>query len=293
MNDRLPLGIAMVLLAFFLFSCVDVSAKWLSISAIPVIQVAFFRFFGHLVITSVQAAGRGFKNARISREQAPLILLRGALLAATTLCNFVALRYLPLTTAATITFSAPVFVCALSGPLLGEKVGPWRWGAIVVGFIGVVIALRPESGFHWSMLFSVAAALCFALYALMSRKLAGKVSVGSLQFYSGVVGTVVLGPLALSTWVWPETSLQWGLLAGIGCIAWVGHEFFTRAHGYAPASTLTPFSYVLIAYMSFWGWMVFDQLPDTTTLVAAAIMIAAGVVIWWRETSAKRAVESV
>jgi len=278
-----------VLIAFFMFSCVDTSAKWLASMAIPVLQVAFFRYAGHFVITSVQAAGSGFKQVRIPSAIAPQVLLRGALLAGSTVCNFIAIPHLPLTTIATITFSAPVIVCALSGPMLGEKVGPWRWGAIAVGFLGVVIALRPDGGFHWSMLFSVGAALNFALYSLMSRKLSSTVPVACLQFYSGLVGTVLLAPAALYFWVWPDSTSQWMLLIGIGLFAWFGHELFTRAHGYAPASALTPFSYVLFLYMCFWGWMIFDQLPDGRTIAAAVMMVCAGVTIWWRETSAQSA----
>ena len=278
----------MVLIAFALFSCVDASAKWLASMAIPVFQVAFFRYAGHFVVTSLQAAGNNFKQVHIPKDVAPLVLLRGGLLAGSTVCNFIAIPHLPLTTIATILFSAPVFVCALSGPMLGEKVGPWRWGAILVGFLGVVVALRPDSGFHWAMLFSLGASLNFALYSLMSRKLSRTVPVASLQFYSGLVGTVVLAPVACYYWVWPDATWQWALLIGIGLFAWFGHELYTRAHGFAPASALTPFSYVLFLYMGFWGWLIFDQLPDDNTIAAAVMMVCAGVTIWWRETAANR-----
>lgn len=278
----------MVLIAFALFSCVDTSAKWLASMAIPVFQVAFFRYAGHFVVTSLQAAGNSFKQVHVSKDVAPLVLLRGGLLAASTVCNFIAIPHLPLTTIATILFSAPVFVCALSGPMLGEKVGPWRWGAILIGFLGVVVALRPDSGFHWAMIFSLGASLNFALYSLMSRKLSKTVPVASLQFYSGLVGTVVLAPVAWYYWVWPDTVWQWSLLIGVGLFAWFGHELYTRAHGFAPASALTPFSYVLFLYMCFWGWLIFDQLPDGKTIAAAAMMVCAGITIWWRETGANR-----
>lgn len=289
MSDRLPLGIALSLLAFFCFSMVDVSAKWLATTAaIPALQLGFFRYFGHFVVTLMQSVRQGsLSSFALERSTAPLLLFRAFLLAACTTCNFVAITYLPLTTIATITFSAPLFVCALSGPMLGERVGPWRWGAIAVGFLGVVVAMRPQSGFHWSMLFSVGAALGFALYSLMSRKLAGRVSVASMQLYTGLVGTVALAPFAGYVWQSPQEPGHWVILTAIGIIAWFGHELFTRAHAFAPASALTPFSYSLFLYMCVWGWLIFDQMPDRSTYLALALVVTAGIVIWWRETKLK------
>ncbi len=287
MSDRLPLAIVLILIAFFLFSSVDVNAKWLAAAAFPVFQLAFFRYLGHFVVTLGQTASIGLDSLRLEPRLTKLVLLRSLLIAVATLCNFVAISYLPLTTTATIAFAAPIFVCALSGPLLGEHVGPWRWGAIAVGFLGVLIAMRPDSGFHWSMVFSVIATVSFALYSLMSRQLAGQVSVAAMQFYTGLLGTVVLAPLAFSVWVMPQTLMHWVMLLALGFTAWIGHEIYTRAHGFAPASVLTPFSYMLFLYMAFWGWIVFDQLPNASTLVGAALVVAAGVTIWWRETVVK------
>jgi len=290
MSDHPNRGIAMVLTAYFLFSCLDTSAKWLAMTAaLPALQLAFFRYFGHFVVTLLQAAGSGgLDSFRMDRQAAPMLLARSCLLTVCTASNFVAIGYLPLTTIATINFSAPLLVCALSGPILGERVGPWRWGAILVGFIGVLVAMRPDSGFHWSMLFSIAAALSFALYSVLSRRLVGRVSVASMQMYTGLIGAVLLGPLAWLNWQTPTTGVQWGLLLGIGLIAWLGHEIFTRAHAFAPASVLIPFSYSLFLYMCLWGWLIFSQLPDFTTLIAVTLVVGAGVTIWYRETRVRR-----
>ncbi len=288
MNDQLSKAIVFVLLAFFLFSSVDATAKWLALAGIPILQVVFLRYFMHLVVSTQRAGFNRFSGYKLPRTEVGPVLLRSLLLVSSTVCNFIALPHLPLTTLATITFSAPIFICLLSMPMLGERVGGWRWAAIVVGFVGVVVAMRPGGGFHWAMLFSLGAALSFALYSIMSRKLVGRTAVPVLQFYSGLVGTLALSVPALLVWVSPSTPLEWALSFTLGLMGWLGHELFSHAHRHAPASALSPFIYILFVYMCFWGWTVFGSVPDTFTLYGAALVIGAGVVIWWRETRVKK-----
>lgn len=288
MNEQLSKAIVFVLLAFFLFSSVDASAKWLTLAGFPIVQVVFLRYVMHLFVSTQRAGLNRFSGYKLPSSELGPVLLRSLLLVSSTVCNFIALPHLPLTTLATITFSAPIFICLLSMPLLGERVGGWRWAAIVVGFVGVIVAMRPGGGFHWSMLFSLGAALSFALYSIMSRKLAGRTSVPVLQFYSGLVGTLALIVPAWLVWLSPGTPLEWALSIALGLMGWLGHEFFSHAHRHAPASALSPFIYVLFVYMCFWGWMVFGDVPDTFTLYGAALVIGAGIVIWWRETRVKK-----
>ena len=206
-----------------------------------------------------------------------------------TILNFVAVQYLPLTLTSTILFSAPIMICALSWPLLGERVGIWRWFAIMIGFCGILIAIRPfDESFHWAVFLSLTGALCFALYSLLTRKLSGVVASTTMQFYSGMVGTVILLPFALYYWQNPETPLLWFQMISLGIFGWLGHELLTRAHGFAPASTLTPFGYTFILYMTIWSMLVFGHKPDVYTMIGAAVIIIAGLVIWFREVRSSK-----
>ncbi|MBA5777581.1 DMT family transporter [Stappia sp. F7233] len=288
-EDRPMLGIALMLFAYAVFSCIDTSAKWLVLAGIPAMQLSFMRYLGHFVL-SLALIGRGGLNfRRFGTDQLFLVLLRALLLVASTVLNFIAVRYLPLTLTSTILFSAPILICALSGPLLGERVGIWRWSAIMVGFCGILVAIRPfDESFHWSVFLSLTGAFCFALYTLLTRKLAGIVASGTLQFYAGFVGTLVLAPLAFSVWQSPATGIEWTLMILLGVFGWFGHELLTRAHSFAAASTLTPFTYSFIIYLSLWSYAIFDHLPDRWTVAGAAIIVTAGLFIWFRERMLSR-----
>ncbi|MDF2369546.1 MAG: DMT family transporter [Rhizobiaceae bacterium] len=284
-NENRPvLGIFLMLAAFFFFSMIDTSVKLLTILGIPAMQLAFMRYFGHVVISLGLIARGGFSVDRFGSEKLFLVILRGALLMASTVLNFIALRYLPLTLTATITFSAPLLICALSWPLLGERVGIWRGGAVVVGFVGIIVAIHPfGDDFHWAVFLSLTGALSFAFYSLLTRKLSGIVATDTMQFYAGLVGALVLLPLAIVEWTNPATLVDWILLFMLGFFGWLGHQLLTQAHGFAPASTLTPFSYAFIVYLTIWSYFLFDHIPDAWTIAGAAIVISAGLIIWFRE----------
>jgi drug/metabolite transporter (DMT)-like permease len=289
-NQDLPMaGIALTLFAYLTFSCLDTSAKWLVLAGIPALQIGFMRYALHFVVSAAMVARHGGGLSRFGSDRLGLVLVRAVLLMMSTLCNFVAIRYIPLTLTATIMFSAPIIVTALSGPVLGERVGPWRWGAIVVGFVGVVVAIRPfDADFHWAAFLSLTGAASFAGYQLLTRMLAGKVSSDTMQLYSGFVGTFVLMPFAFTVWQSPATPLDWTLLFGVGVLGWFGHDMLTRAYGMASASVLTPFSYSMMLYLGVWSWMIFDQTPTRPTMIGAAIVMSAGLVIWVRERAAAR-----
>lgn len=277
-------GIALILLAYLLFAVTDTTVKWLSVVGLPALQLAFMRYAVHLVLSTGPMLGRDHSGFTAPPRQAAAMLLRGALLLISTTCNFVALAYLDLTMTAAIMFSSPIIVCALSVPLLGETVGRWRWGAILVGFAGVLIVMRPWGAeFHWAALASLTAATCLALFSIMTRRLAGVAAPRTMQLYAGLVGTVTLAPAAWLAWQTPPTALDSALMVAIGASAWAGHHFFGQAHGFAPASVLMPFTYSFLIYLAVAGYLVFSTVPDAMTMLGAAIIAAAGLVIWWRE----------
>jgi drug/metabolite transporter (DMT)-like permease len=288
-EDRAMLGIGLMLLAYFGFSNIDTGAKWLGALGIPAMQLAFMRYIGHFVISFGLIARGGIDRDRFGSDHLMLVIVRGLLLMASTMFNFVAVRYLPLTLTSTILFSAPIIICALSWPLLGERVGVWRWLAIAIGFAGILVAIRPfDESFHWAMTLSLAGAACFALYSILTRKLAGIIAVDTMQFYSGLTGSVVLLPIAIVQWQSPETGFQWAVMISLGLFGWLGHQFLTAAHSYAPASLLTPFGYSFILYLTVWSYFVFDHLPDRWTVSGALIIVVAGLIIWFRERQITR-----
>ncbi|MEL7263015.1 MAG: DMT family transporter [Pseudomonadota bacterium] len=282
-QDRAALGIMMTLGAYFFFMLIDTSVKWLVLAGLPAFQLAFMRYLPHFIISTVLLLRKGMSWSSFQSAHMGLVLLRGFLLASATLFNFITLIYLPLTVTGSIMFSAPIIVCALSWPLLGERVGPWRWAAIMVGFIGVLIVIRPfDADFHWIALLNVYNAVSLALYSIITRKISGVVAAETMQFYMGAFGAIMLFPLALWSWTTPATSLDWVLMVALGIWGWAGHEIFSRAHSYAPANTLMPYTYSFLLYLAVASYIVFNDIPDSYTLLGASIIVLSGLVIWWR-----------
>jgi drug/metabolite transporter (DMT)-like permease len=278
------LGIGLMLVAYLTFSCIDTSVKWLAIAGLPALQLSFMRYVGAFLISLFLIARGGIHPSRFASKHLFLVIVRGGLLMGSTVFNFIAVRYLPLTLTSTILFSAPIIICTLSWPLLGERVGVWRWLAIFVGFCGILVAIRPfNESFHWAVFLSLGAASCFAIYTIITRKLSGIVATDTMQFYSGLVGTLVLAPFAFAEWQSPAGGLDWFLMVMLGVFGWLGHQLLTLALGYAPASTVTPLSYSFIIYLTVWSFFIFDHLPDRWTIAGALIIVAAGLVIWFRE----------
>lgn len=273
----------MTLGAYAFFSLIDTSVKWLVLAGLPAFQLAFMRYLPHFIISTLLVLRQGASWSNFQTHLLGLVLLRAVLLASATVFNFITLKYLSLTVTGSIMFSAPIIVCALSWPLLGERVGPWRWGAIVLGFIGVLVIIRPfDAEFHWIALLNVYNAVALALYSIITRKISGVVAAETMQFYMGAVGAILLAPFAISVWVMPETGAQWALMIGLGLWGWAGHEVFSRAHTYAPANTLMPYTYSFLLYLTVAGYIVFNDVPDGWTILGAGIIIFSGFVVWWR-----------
>jgi|SaaInlStandDraft_1057018.scaffolds.fasta_scaffold02343_7 drug/metabolite transporter (DMT)-like permease len=287
-QDRASLGIMMALGAYVFFAMIDTSVKWLVLAGLPAFQLAFMRYLPHFIISTFLLLRKGdgwnsFQSAHIR-----LVLLRALLLVSATLFNFITLNYLSLTVTASIMFSAPIIVCALSWPLLGERVGPWRWFAIFLGFAGVLVVIRPfDTSFHWVALLNVYNAFSFALYSIITRKISGVVAAETMQFYIGASGAFILFPFAWWVWIPPANALEWFLMVALGIWGWAGHEIFSRAHLFAPANTLMPYTYSFLLYLAVASYFVFDEVPDQWTIFGASIIVASGLIIW-RRTARKQ-----
>ncbi|MCV3270279.1 DMT family transporter [Roseobacter sinensis] len=283
-EDRPRFGILLMLGAWLLFSIVDTSAKWLALVGFAAFQLAFMRYFGHFVISVAVIARGGLTRDRLHTGHPGQVITRALLLITATVSNFYALNFLPLTVISAIMFSSPVIVCFLSQHFLNEQIGPWRWFAILMGFAGVLVVIRPFGAeFHWAMLLALFNAFSLALYSIMTRRLAGVVATETMQVYLGALGTAILLPLAIWSWQWPANPLQWALLIGLGVFGWGGHQLLTNAHRFGSANTLMPYTYSFMIYLTILSYLVFDHLPDLGTVLGALIIVVSGLIIWKRE----------
>jgi drug/metabolite transporter (DMT)-like permease len=280
-------GIGLVSLTYLLFTLLDGSAKWL-VQTIPVLVVVWLRFVTHTLIASALLLPmRGM--ALVRTQHLRWHLLRGLMFIAMTGLNFWALQHLQLTVTASIFFLVPILVALLSAPLLGEKLDARRWAAIVAGFAGVLIVVRPGSeAFHPAILLSLANAVLYAFFNMMTRKLAAYDPPETIQFLPAVVASVLLAPFALAAWQSPQGWFEWFMLCMLGVFGGTGHYLLAMAHRYAPASTLAPFLYQQILYMALFGYLVFGNLPDRETWIGAAIVVASGLYLFSRERRALR-----
>ena len=219
-------------------------------------------------------AGRRFWHTR----RPGLQLLRSLFLLLATLGFWGGLRYLPLAEASSVTFLAPTFVVLLSWPLLHERATRARQIASTVGFIGILILLRPGSAvMHPAVLLLIGAALSNALYQLLTRKLLDE-SAHATLFYSASVGTLALTlGLPFATDLDRLFAVGVAPLVLLGVLAGLGHWCMTQAYLSAPASLLTPFTYLQIVWATAFGYLMFDQHPDRLSAVGMAIVVASGV----------------
>lgn len=271
-------ALPLFLLAGFCLTSLDATAKYL-VRDHSLFLVVWARYAGQMLVVTPWAwhrAGPGFWRT----GRASLHLVRSACLLAATICFFGGLRYLPLAEGSAITFLAPIFIVILSQPILGERPTRARWAASIVGFVGILIMLRPGSAvFHPAVLLLFGAALANGLYQIFTRKLAGE-DPRTMLFYSALVGTVAM-TLALP-WGFaaeamaPDTGALFLLL---GLLAGLGHWCVIGAFQRAPASMLTPYTYLQIVWSTLYGYLIFRQMPDGWSAVGMAVIVASGIAL--------------
>lgn len=276
-------GIALLVTAELLFATMDTLAKLLG-QEMPVAMVAWGRYafqFGFMLMFF--PGRRLLPLLRIRRVR--LTFFRGVLLLTATMSFFTAIRYIPLADAVAIGFVAPLFVVALSIPMLGETVGPRRWAAVLIGLIGVVVIVRP--GFvevHWAYGLMIFMAFIFAIFVIVTRMLTRTEETNAILFYAALMGTVGTSLLLPFFWQTP-TWEQLGWMAAMGAIGGVSQWLMISAYRVATASTLAPFQYVQITFAAFWGYMVFGDIPDIWVILGGTIVIASGLYVIHREAT--------
>jgi drug/metabolite transporter (DMT)-like permease len=286
-DPRRVRAIGLAVLAFFCFGGLDVSAKYLGSVGLPALLVIWFRYAGHVVFA--MATLRRANMVSVWRTNRPgRQLLRGFFLFSAICCNFVAVRYLQLAETGAINFMIPLLVAAFAVPVLGERVGPRRWAAIVVGFAGVLLVVRPTPAlFQPVALLSLASASFAAAYTLTTRLVAQADDHETSNAFAALVGAVLTTPFVPFVWQTPG-GIAWLPVVLVGTFGAVGHYLLVAAHQHAPAPIIAPFWYTQIVPMLILGYLVFGDVPDRLTVTGALVVLASGLYVWWRERVTKR-----
>ena len=289
-NKLLFMGISYMLFAVFLMVCLDVVAKIL-LKNYHVMQVTFLRSGISLLI--IGGAGYlvrgkdGFKTQYWKWH-----ILRTVLMTISSITFFVALSLIPLVNCMVIVFISPIIMTALSGPFLGEVVGKWRWSAVLIGFVGILLILQPTAGFiDLGTIYAFIAVVTYALFSLTSRKLANKETTYNLSFYMFIGPTLVGGVGSSISWVTP-TAEAWILFIACGVLGGAGFIFFNLAYQKAEASLLASFEYTGLIWASIAGYYLFAETIDANIWLGASIIIIGGLIIVLRESGRLKSIEN-
>ena len=282
--NRPGLGIAMMLIGILLFVLNDVMGKWL-MSTYTVGQVLLLRSFAALLMLSPFIWREGVMNI-VRAPQPGLQFLRVAFSTLEVASFYWAVTYLPLADVMTFYMAGPIFVAALAGLFLGEHLSRRRWGMILFGFVGVVIAMRPTgAAFSMASWIAIFGSLCFAALMLTTRNLR-KTSDTSLVAWQTVAALVFGAVLAPVGWVTPSTS-DFLLLSLLGIVAALAHIFVNRSLKLAPATVVVPYQYTQIAWAMLFGYIFFGDIPESGMVVGSIVIIAAGFLIFLDEQRSK------
>ena len=292
--DNIPRGIAFILLSIFFFVSLDMTAKLMT-ELHPPLQVAWGRYVFSVLLLPLLIRPRDLRVA-FRTKRPGLQIVRSILLVSMTCGFFVAISYIPLGDAVAIGFAAPFITTALAIPMLGEKVGVRRWTAIAVGFIGVLIVLRP--GFedrHWAYFLPVGVAFLAALYNVLTRLVNRYDSAQTSIAFNNSAGVVVMTAVILMVpgqWS-PLDAGDWASLVLLGGFGMAGHFCLVLAYRHAPVSALAPFTFSHIVLAILAGMIVFGHVPDGPTFLGAGIIVASGIYVFHREAVVARRAREV
>lgn len=271
-------GIALICLAVLLFASHDTLSKYLS-GFYPIVMVVWARYVVHTLLMLVVFVPRSGFSAVVRTKRPGLQLLRALCLIGTSLFFTTGLRYIPgrghrgqLRT---------LLVTALSVPLLGERVTRSQWLAVLAGFVGVLIVIRPGGAlFTPAILLPLCSALCFGFYQLLTRKLSGVDSPTTSNFLTGILNSLIMS--AALPFFWSTPTLWHALfMIGLGTCGMLGHLLLTQAFRHAAPAMLAPFSYGQILFAGMYGYLIFDHTPDSFAIVGIAVICLSGLAVAW------------
>jgi len=278
-------GIAYMCMGAICMVALDVAVRTL-LETYELVQVIFLRsVFAFVLIALIIVQQR--QTSALRTRQPGWHLFRSLLMTGSIFAFFYALKYLPLADVIVIAFAAPLIITAMSRPFLGESVGPWRWAAVVAGFVGVLIVVQPGFGVvHPAAFIALAGAAFYSGLALTARKLARTESVWSMSLYSFIAPTLIGGAASFGNWTMP-VPVDWLVFALSGAFGALAFLCVNAAYARAPASIIVPFEYTGLVWATTAGYLFWDEVPGLNTWFGAAIIVASGMLILFRETVAR------
>jgi drug/metabolite transporter (DMT)-like permease len=274
-------GLPYMAAAVFCLTVLDAGVKWLTDDYSP-FQIAFLRYVvGLLFAIGIATQAGGLRTLKTMRPGGHA--LRSIFNIGTMLTFYYALAHLPLADTVAITYAGPLFTTLLSVLMLKEKVGPRRWGAVLIGFVGVLVIVQPSgTGLNWAAGLAILSAFLYALTLITSRQLSGTETSHTILFYYSVGVLIVTGATMPWLWITPTWTDLWVFLL-VGVSGSIGQFCLNQAFRYSQASMLAPIDYTGLIWGILFGWMLWGQLPTITVIVGALIVVASTLYIVNRE----------
>jgi len=266
----------LIVVAALCFAFLDTATKHATLLA-PVLMLLWFRYVFQAVVTfalrfPVQ------KLHLLSTPNPRFQALRGVLLLTTSACSFFGLQYLPVGEFTAMVMLSPLVATALAAWLLKNPVSQQRWLLMVAGLVGVLLVIRPGGQvFSWALLFPVLLVGTYAWFQVLTSRLSGEENPYTTHFYTGLVGALVMTPIAAFSWSTAALLAHWPWFVLIGFLGTFGHLMLIRAYMRASAPVLTPFLYTQIGFATLAGWLVFDHAPDALAWLGIGVIAASGV----------------
>jgi len=286
-SSRPLLGVLFMCAACALFPIMNGFVKLLAATYDPR-QIVWFRIVIHLVLVALvfmPRMGLGLFRTRQIGSQ----LVNSVMMLLSTLLFFSAVKSVGVAEAISISFVAPLAVVFLAWPLLGERITARRVVAVVVGFIGVLVVIRPgTSVFQWASVLLLGSAICYAIYQIIIRRLAGVDHPATSIFYSVLLGAILMSMLVPFVWVTPRNWLDWVLLLSLGALGGLGHYCVAKAMTYASANFVAPFNYTQMIGSVIVGYLMFAEVPDLYTWAGTALIVGAGLLVGWQASRPRR-----
>ena len=275
-------------IACALFPIMNGIVKLLAASYEPQ-QIVWFRIVSHLVLVAVvfmPRMGLGLLRTRRIGTQ----FVSSVMMLLSTLFFFSAVKSIPVAEAISVTFVAPLAVVLLAWPLLGERITWFRMAAVIGGFSGVLIVIRPGSAvFQWASLLLLCSAMCYAIYQILIRRLAGIDAPATSIFYSVLLGAIIMSIWLPFVWKMPTNWIDWALLCSLGVFGALGHYCVAKAMTYASANFVAPFNYTQMIGSVIVGYFMFAEVPDFYTWLGTAVVVGAGLMVGWQGRRATKA----
>lgn len=279
-------AIALFCFAILCFIVMNTMVRYLGRAGYPVPEIVWARYLSHLLLI-MAFFPRRITTLLVSKRKA-MQVFRSVLVLAATVCMFFAVREMPLADAVALSFSTPLIAVGLSVLILRERVGPRRWGAVAVGFAGMLIIIRPGAGtLQWAALLPIAMALFYATYQIVTRMIRDAADALNALFYTALVGAIAASLVVPFFWRTPG-PIDALMLVGTGFLGGLGHYAVILAYQRAEVSAVAPFAYTELIWAAILGFMVFGDLPDRWTFVGAGIIVASGLYVLYRERRISR-----